>query len=152
MSVRTLPSEGRTVDMPDLRGKGKAIILVVDRDPHIRELESHFLQKAGYSVGFELDGNGALENALKTVPDIIVTEILVPGLDGLALCRQLKADPRTRDTAVLVFSILAAAGRAREAGADAFLLKPLTEHTLVSTVQQLLEARSARIGRMTHEQ
>jgi CheY-like chemotaxis protein len=127
----------------ELGGKGKAIILVVDRDPHIRELESHFLQQAGYSVGFEQDGDGALEQALKIVPDIIVTEILVPGLDGLALCRRLKADPRTRDIAVVVFSILAAAGRAREAGADAFLLKPLAEHTLVSTVQQLLDARSA---------
>ena len=127
-------------------GKGKAIILVVDRDPHIRELESHFLQEAGYSVEFEDDGVGALEQALKIAPDIIVTEILVPGgLDGLALCRRIKADPRTRDIAVLVFSILAAADRAREAGADAFLLKPLAEHTLVLTVQRLLEARTARI-------
>ena len=114
-----------------------------------RELESHFLQEAGYSVGFEQDGDGALKQALKIGPDIIVTEILVPGLDGLALCRRLKADPRTRNIKVLVFSILAAASRAREAGADAFLLKPLAEHTLVGTVLQLLEARSARIGRMT---
>ena len=135
--------------MSELGGKGKAIILVIDRDPHIRELESHFLEQAGYSVGFEQNGDGALEQALRIGPDIIVTEILVPGLDGLALCRRLKADPRTRDIAVLVFSILAAADRAREAGADAFLLKPLAEHTLVGTVQQLLEARSARIGRVT---
>ncbi len=126
---------------PDLTEKGKAIILVVERDPHVRELESHFLHHAGYSVAFEQDGNGALAQARKIVPDIMITEILVPLLDGLALCRQLKADPRTRDIAVLVFSILAAAGRAREVGADAFLLKPLAEHTLVSTVQQLLEAR-----------
>jgi two-component system response regulator MprA len=48
---------------------------------------------------------------------------------------------------VLVFSILMAAGRAREAGADAFLLKPLAKHTLVDTVRRLLEARSTRIGR-----
>ena len=138
-------------DEPDLSEKGKAIILVVDRDPHIRELESHFLHQAGYSVGFEQNGNGALEQARKIQPDIIITEILVPMLDGLALCRQLKADPRTRDIAVLVFSILAAADRAREAGADAFLLKPLAEHTLVSTVRRLLEARSVRIGRTRHE-
>ena len=65
-------------------------------------------------------------------------------LDGLALCRRLKADPATRDTIVLVFSILAASGRAKEAGADAFLLKPLAEHILVDTVRQLLEARSAK--------
>ena len=75
----------------------------------------------------------------------------MPKLDGLALCRQLKADARTRDIAVLVFSILAAAGRAREAGADAFLLKPLAEHTLVGTVRQLLEARSTRMRRTQDE-
>jgi len=136
---------------PGLREKGKAIILVVDRDPHVRELESHFLDQAGYTVAFEQDGNVALAQARKIVPDIIITEILVPKLDGLALCRELKADPRTCDIAVLVFSILAAAGRAREAGADAFLMKPLAEHTLVGTVRQLLEARSARIRRTQHE-
>jgi two-component system response regulator MprA len=86
------------------------------------------------------------------MPDIIITEILVPTMDGLALCRQLKADPRTRDIAILVFSILAAGDRAREAGADAFLLKPLAEHKLVGTVQQLLEARSARIEKRTHKE
>jgi CheY-like chemotaxis protein len=125
--------------------KGKAIILVVDRDPHICELESHFLHEAGYSVEFKMDGEGALEQVRKIIPDIIITEILVPTLDGLALCRKIKADPRTRDTAVLVFSILAAAGRAREAGADAFLRKPLAEHTLVETVRQVLEARHTRM-------
>jgi two-component system response regulator MprA len=133
------------LELAKLSGKGKAIILAVDRDPHILELEAHFLHQAGYSVGFEKDGNGALEQARKVMPDIIITEILVPTMDGLALCRQLKADPRTRDIAILVFSILAAGDRAREAGADAFLLKPLAEHKLVGTVQQLLEARSARI-------
>lgn len=130
--------------------KGKAIILVVDRDPHIRDLESHFLHQAGYSVGFSEDGNGALQQAVKTPPDIIITEILVPVLDGLSLCRRIKADPRTRETAVLIFSILTAEGRAREAGADAFLLKPLAEHTLVNTVRELLEARSARTRRTQH--
>jgi CheY-like chemotaxis protein len=127
--------------------RGKAIILVVDRDPHVRELESHFLNEAGYAVGFAEDGGGALVQARKILPDIIITEILVPGVDGLTLCRRLKADPQTRDISVLIFSILMAAGRAREAGADAFLLKPLAKHTLVNTVRQLLEARSARLGR-----
>ena len=132
-------------------GKGKAIILVVDRDPHVRELEAHFLHQAGYTVEFEQDGGGALEQARRLLPDIIITEILVPSLDGLALCRRLKADLHTRDIAVLVFSILAASGRARDAGADAFLLKPLAEHTLVDTVRQLLEARSERTRKLTHE-
>ena len=139
--------------MPDTQDPvrtGKAIILVVDRDPHIRELESQFLNQAGYSVGFADDGDGALEQARKVRPEIIISEILVPVIDGLTLCRRLKADPQTRDISVVIFSILSAAGRAREAGADAFLLKPLAEHTLVNTVRQILEARSARPGRTQH--
>jgi len=135
---------------PDLPENGRAIILVVDRDPHIRELESHFLNQAGYSVGFAQDGDGALEQARKILPDVIITEILVPTLDGLNLCRRLKADPLTREIAVVIFSILAAAGRAREAGADAFLRKPLAEHQLVDTVRELLQMRSARIRRPQH--
>ena len=135
---------------PELEEKWKASILVVDRDPHVRELESHFLNQAGYSVRFAQAGDGVLEEARKVLPDIIITEILVPNLDGLELCRRLKADPRTRDIAVIIFSILSAAGRAREAGADAFLLKPLGEHTLVDTVRQILEARSARVRRTQH--
>ena len=123
------------------RKSGKAIILVVDRDPHIRELEAHFLDKAGFSVIFAQDGEDALAQARRTIPDIVVTEILVPGLDGLTLCRQLKEDTRTRRIAVLVFSILAVAKRARDAGADAFLRKPLADHALIDTVQRLLAER-----------
>ncbi len=119
--------------------------MVVDRDPHIRELEAHFLDQAGYSVLFADDGDGALVQARTAVPDIVITEILIPRLDGLSLCRQLKQDPRTRGTSVLVFSILAATGRAREAGADAFLLKPLAEHALIETVRRLLEQRIAPV-------
>jgi CheY-like chemotaxis protein len=137
-------------DAHELEKEGQALILVVDRDPHVRELEAHFLNQAGYSVGFAHDGEDALEQIRRTVPDIVITEILVPTLDGLALCRQLKANSMTRDIAVLVFSILAASDRAREAGADAFLLKPLAEHALVNTVRQLLAARSSRIGRLQH--
>lgn len=124
-----------------VRPNGKAIILVVERDPHVRELEEHFLNEAGFSVVFERDGMGALERAHTIAPDIVITEILVPGLDGLALCRRLKNDRRTRDTAVLVFSVLSAAVRASEAGADAFLQKPLADRALVDTVNKLLAER-----------
>jgi two-component system response regulator MprA len=134
--------------MPVLESKGKAIILVVERDPHVRELESHFLNRAGFSVVFAENGESALENARRIVPDIVITEILVPGIDGLALCRQLKDDPRTRTIAVLVFSILSAGRRASDAGADAFLRKPLSDGLLIDTVERLLDAqRQARHAR-----
>jgi CheY-like chemotaxis protein len=135
-----------------LDGNSKTVVLVVEGNSHVSELESHFLQRAGYVVELEPKGNSVLKRALTLHPDIIITEILVPTLDGLALCRQLKADPRTRDIAVLIFSILAAAVRAKEAGADAFLLKPLAERALVDTVRQVLEARSNRLRRIQHEQ
>jgi|SRR5580704_4027636 DNA-binding response OmpR family regulator len=120
---------------------GRAIILVVERDPHVRDLEEYFLNDAGYEVEFALDGVAALALARTLHPQIIVTEILVPKLDGLALCRAVKEDPQLRGTAVLVFSILAAEARAREAGADAFLMKPLADRRLVETVRALIASR-----------
>jgi two-component system response regulator MprA len=120
---------------------GGALILVVERDPHVRDLEAYFLNEAGYQVQFAADGQAALDVARRERPAIVITEILVPRLDGLALCRALKADPALAPVQVLVFSILAAAGRAREAGADAFLMKPLAERRLVDTVRELVAAR-----------
>jgi DNA-binding response OmpR family regulator len=120
---------------------GRAIILVVERDPHVRELERFFLEEAGYAVEFISDGAAALERARELRPDIVISEVLVPKLDGLALCRELKRDPELEGVKVLIFSILAAGSRAREAGADAFLIKPLAQHRLVDTVRELLADR-----------
>jgi len=126
---------------PTPDSEGRALILVVERDPHIRELESYFLNEAGFAVDFAADGIAALERARELQPDIIITEVLVPKLDGLALCRAVKNDPRLRHVVMLVFSILAVQSRASEAGADAFLMKPLAEKRLVDTVRQLLLLR-----------
>ena len=128
-------------DPPTPDSEGRAIILVVERDPHIRELESYFLNEAGFAVDFAADGIAALERARQLKPDIIITEVLVPKLDGLALCRAVKNDPQLRHIVMLVFSILAVQSRASEAGADAFLMKPLAEKRLVDTVRQLLLLR-----------
>jgi two-component system response regulator MprA len=126
------------------RNGKRPLVLVVERDPRLRELEAHFLGAAGYDVVFEVDGQAALAYARASLPDLIITEILVAKLDGLALCRQLKADEKTREISVLVFSILASSSRAKEAGADAFLLKPLSEQRLLGMVRDLLEERFPR--------
>lgn len=129
------------------RPGGRALILVVERDPHVRELEAYFLEEAGFAVEFTDDGVTALQRALDLKPDIVITEILVPKLDGLSLCRQLKKNESLAHVRVLIFSILAASQRAKEAGADAFLIKPLAEHTLVQTVRRLVADRSsAQVG------
>ena len=123
-------------------GRGKALILVVERDPSIRDLEAFFLNEAGFGVEFSDDGETAFQRAKELKPDIVITEVLVPKLDGLALCRAVKKEQKLQHTVVLVFSILAVESRAREAGADAFLLKPLAEKRLVDTVRTLLRQTS----------
>jgi DNA-binding response OmpR family regulator len=115
-----------------------AVILCVERDPHLRDLETYFLTEAGFQVTFAANGLEAFELARTLRPAIVITEILVPKLDGLALCRRLKRDEATRHSAVLVFSLLAAEDRARDAGADAFLGKPLAAERLIATVRTLL--------------
>jgi CheY-like chemotaxis protein len=124
----------------------RALILVVERNPAVQRLEKFFLEQAGYAVEFTSDGVSALARARELRPIILVTEILVPKLDGLSLCRAIKSDPDTRDVLVLVFSHLHAEDRAREAEADAFLIKPLNEQLLIETVENLIAQRANMLG------
>lgn len=123
-----------------------ALILVVERNPMVQRLERFFLEQAGYSVELTSDGLTALARAQELRPAILVTEILVPKLDGLTLCRRIKSEPATRDMLVMIFSHLQAEDRAYEAGADAFLEKPLNEELLIETLQRLLDIRKRSAG------
>lgn len=129
-------------DTADSSTLHRALILVVERNPVVQHLERYFLEQAGYTVEFAGDGMDALERARELQPRIVVTEIMVPGLDGLSLCRMLKSDPNTAHARVLIFSHLHAEDRAREVGADAFLLKPIDEELLIDTVENLIASRA----------
>lgn len=118
--------------------RSHVLALVVERNPIVQKLERYFLEQAGYAVEFSNDGISALARAKELHPAILVTEILVPKMDGLTLCRLLKARPETASIIVLVFSHLEAEDRAREAGADAFLRKPLHEAPLVEVLGRLV--------------
>ena len=113
-------------------------ILIAERDRNVKDLERHFLETVGFSVEFADDGLTALSRARVSLPQLVITEILMPKLDGLQLCRELKQDPATRDIPVIVFSVLAAEARAKEAGANAFLRKPLVPSVLLGTIQRLV--------------
>ena len=119
------------------RPRNQILALVVERNPLVQQLERFLLENAGYEVEFASDGDAALVRAKELHPTILITEILVPKMDGLSLCCNLKSDPKTQDILVLVFSHLEAEDRAREAGADAFLRKPLIEELLVTTLSRL---------------
>jgi CheY-like chemotaxis protein len=109
-------------------------VLIAERDQNVRELQRVFLEKVGFRVDFVDDGLAALERTQSALPDVLVTEILLPRLDGLTLCRRIREDPQMRDLPVVVLSILAAATRAAEAGATAFLRKPIVESVFVAAV------------------
>jgi CheY-like chemotaxis protein len=116
----------------------RGFILIAERDENVRQLQRHFLEDAGFTVSFCDDGVAALNAARSMHPMLIVTEILIPKLDGLTLCRQLRAEAATSHIPVVVFSILAAAARAADAGASAYLRKPFIEAAFLATIRGAL--------------
>ena len=110
------------------------LVLIAERDQRVREFQKYFLEKSGLQAEFVEDGEAALAFARTLQPAVVVAEILIPKIDGLALCRRLRADPSTCHIPVIIFSMLAASARASEAGATAFLRKPLVESDFVSAI------------------
>jgi two-component system alkaline phosphatase synthesis response regulator PhoP len=110
-------------------------ILVVDDDPDIVELLEFNLKKEGYLTASASDGRRALAVAQDFVPDIILLDVMMPQLDGIATCRLLREQPRLKDTYIMIltarseeFSEVAAF----EAGADDFIAKPIKPRALLS--------------------
>lgn len=132
-------------DLAQHKGASGPVILIAERDRTVRALQEHFLSEAGFTVEFVDDGEAALERARAGQPVLVITEILIPKIDGLTLCRRLRDEPATRDIPVIVFSILAASARAGEAGAQAFLRKPLVESIFVAAVQDLIGPQPAGV-------
>lgn len=120
---------------------GRALVLIAERDARVRELQRFFLERAGFTVEFAADGQSAFERAAQMLPDLVITEILITPVDGLTLCRQLREHPLTSAIPVMVFSILSAAARATEAGAQVFLRKPIVESTFIGAVESLMAAQ-----------
>ena len=117
---------------------GAILILVAEKDPITAELEEYFLNKHGYDVHIVLDGRRAIEMAESVKPDLIILDVILPGLSGLKVCSGLKSNPLTKHIPVLVFSVLDVRDRALDAGADAFLLKPIERLRLIEAVRELL--------------
>ena len=119
------------------------LVLVVEDDPETRRLYALTLAANGFDIEEAHNGFQALDKATAIGPDLILSDIAVPGLDGIELCRRLRADPRTA-----AIPILAVTGhddrhypdRARAAGADRVLIKPFAAETLVAEARRLLNA------------
>jgi DNA-binding response OmpR family regulator len=116
-------------------------ILVVDDEPPILELVRYTLEDEQIRVLEASDGAQALEAALAARPDLILLDVQMPRLDGLEVCRRLRADPTLAGTRIVM---LTAAGQDAErarglaAGADEYLTKPFSPLALFTLVRSLL--------------
>jgi len=119
-------------------------VLVVDDEPYTVDLLQAQLEIEGYQVMVAYQGEEALEKASARLPDLVLLDIMMPGLDGFEVCRRLKADPRTQFVPVVIVTALQEpkdkiAGT--KAGADDFLTKPFDHIELLTRVRNLLQIR-----------
>jgi DNA-binding response OmpR family regulator len=125
-------------------GTLRRAVLVVEDDPETRQFYTAALSQAGFDVDQAHNGFQALDKIAVKVPELVLTDIAVPGLDGIELCRRLRADARTRQVPVLAitgYSDRHYADRAMLAGADSVLTKPCQPEQLVAEAERLLDAR-----------
>ena len=123
-------------------------ILVVDDQPLNLELVTDYLEGSGCMVVTAADGEAALAAVDRHKPDLVLLDVVMPRLDGIEVCRRLKANPATwLIPVVLVTSLSAVEDQVRglAAGADDFLTKPIERHELLARVLTMLHA--LRVGR-----
>jgi DNA-binding response OmpR family regulator len=128
------------VGLADRRGAFHPVLIVED-DVETRRFYQHVFRAHGFDVDEAHNGFQAFEKAVESRPDLIVTDIAVPGLDGIELCRRLRADERTRDVPVLAvtgYGDRQYPVRALQAGANQVLFKPLDADVLVAEARRLL--------------
>jgi CheY-like chemotaxis protein len=120
------------------------MILVVDDNPQNCKLVSFVLTNQGYSVRTASNAEEAVAAIAEKLPDLILMDLQLPGMDGLTLTRELKADPRTKNTFIVALTAYAMKGdetRAYEAGCDAYITKPIDTRTLPATIAEYLARR-----------
>jgi len=116
-------------------------VLVVDDDPIVHCVLCRVLEGAGYQLARANNGREALELATRDLPQLIILDVLMPDIGGLAVLRQLKNAEATKGIPVIVLTSLAQRTTQLEAtasGADLFLSKPFTEAQLLTALRQLL--------------
>jgi CheY-like chemotaxis protein len=118
-----------------------ARILIVDDNPVNLKLAASVLEFAGYQILEAGDAVQALDVIRQTPPDLILLDIALPGMDGLTLTRQLKADPATRHIPIVALTAFAMKGddqKAKAAGCDGYITKPIDTRKFAEQVAEIL--------------
>jgi two-component system cell cycle response regulator len=133
---------------PDLAGHESFLpdsrVLIVDDNEQNLELLQAFLEDLPVTVDVARDGAEALAKVAEVPPDLMLLDIMMPKVSGYQVCRQIKADPATRDIQVLMVTALHELSdieRATECGTDDFVSKPVNKLELLTRVRSLLRVR-----------
>jgi DNA-binding response OmpR family regulator len=116
-------------------------ILIVDDEMGARTLIGIMLDRGGFDVLKAADANEALNLLNSDKPDLIILDIMMPGMDGFELCRKIRQRPELAETPVLILSTRGdseSVMRGMDAGATDYLPKPILHHDLVAKVRSLL--------------
>ncbi|MFA5293325.1 MAG: response regulator [Phycisphaerae bacterium] len=125
----------------------KENILIVDDEEDVLELVRYNLDKNGYKVETATTGEDALRKARVKMPDLMILDLMLPGIDGLEVCKKLKSDAKTQNIPIIM---LTAKGEESdivtglELGADDYLTKPFSPKVLVARIRRILHRNVAR--------
>ena len=120
-------------------------VLVVDDDPMKRQLLRLILERAGFGVAEAADGTEALLSLENIVPDLMTRDVMMPRMDGFAVCERVRQNPKTAGLPIIIVSARADGGSIREglaAGANRYLPQPVMPDKLINTVNELLPPES----------
>jgi CheY-like chemotaxis protein len=122
-------------------------ILIADDNPQGVELLEAYLAGGDYDIRTAADGEETLRQVRQWQPDLILLDIMMPKISGFEVCKRLRADPATRDIAVLMITALDQPSdieRAIDAGTDDFISKPIDKSVLLLRVRSLLRSRQIK--------
>ncbi|HWE27818.1 MAG TPA: response regulator, partial [Polyangia bacterium] len=131
------------------RGKSRQKILLVDDDPGIRMICRDVLEGQGYLVREAPDGEGAQKEARRFRPDLVLVDVMMPGMDGFTLAQKLRGDRETSLTPIIFLSARGQTAdkvRAFKLGAEDYLVKPFDSAELVARVDKALARRDLELG------
>jgi two-component system, OmpR family, alkaline phosphatase synthesis response regulator PhoP len=121
-------------------------LLIIEDDEDIANLLGHALRKAGFEVGVMLSGAGVVARVREHPPDLLLLDVMLPGLDGRDICRTLRADAQTRTVPIIMITARAEEQEriaGLELGADDYITKPFSPREVVARVRAVLRRAAA---------